>query len=297
MKFNGKHDNFIFACHEYDRDGSKMHQYEFKSGMHTDESKLNFGKKEIDKLLNKEIYVYMDRQTRKTGIRATMDEVNKQTEETVAKLSKNKSGELDSKEYVELLNTRYGLDILTKLLQQKLFVFLTALNFIRNVVRELGKEDNVFTQPFTGNKLIHLSRDPKLSKTLKSRQLRNLPEGLLKIGVDQMLPKRISFAPSIEEDAGIEEDKDGNPYCDMYVYEGIPDKKTRMFKERYAKKNIMEWEHTHEIVIATETKIKKVSKIRIWIDGTDKESAKSVYGDIQHNWVRKVKRIDTLEKY
>lgn len=158
-------------------------------------------------------------------------------------------------------------------------VYQCLLLYIKSLISETKKKD-IFTIPFfrssqRTSKLCHLSLEELTSDTLIPRYPANKGELLARSEYQrEILPKRVSFSPTVEEaiyaihqhiDGKYEIDGNGHRYIDCYYYEGIPDKDTLVVKEKYAKKTIMDWKYTREIVVVRDPiQVKKMGKIRVY---------------------------------
>ena len=189
------------------------------------------------------------------------------------------------------------------ILRGKLAVSHSLLGLYRGIYTELRK-GSVFNTPVPQNlKLVHLSKNGELNDTLLPRQPNSL--GNFKKHYYQILPKRISFSPSIKEAIyGIplevgraSEFSDRVNALDLFVYEPIIEKDTMMIKEKYMKTNVSEWEYTHEVAITTPVKVKKKMLIRVYFDKDKMEDIVSAFGGTSKNWMNIIRNMQVLEKY
>lgn len=189
------------------------------------------------------------------------------------------------------------------LLKGRVAVAHSLLGLYRGLFSELRK-GSVFNTPVPRNmELVHLSTDGKLKDILYPRQPKSL--GKFKNTYNQILPKRVSFSPSIEEAIyGIPMEvnyapilSNGYKVLDVFVYEPIIEKDTMMVKEKYMKTNVAEWKYTHEVAITTPVKIKKTMLIRIYFDPDKSEDITSALGGITTDWMNAFVKFELLEKY
>lgn len=189
------------------------------------------------------------------------------------------------------------------LLKGRVAVAHSLLGLYRGLFSELRK-GSVFNTPVPQNlELVHLSTNGKLKPILYPRQPRSL--GKFKETYAQILPKRVSFAPTIEEaiygipmeveDAPLSDN--GEIFLDVFVYEPIIEKDTMMVKEKYMKTNVVEWNYTHEVAITTPVKVKKTMLVRIYFDPYKMEHITSALGGITKNWVNAFYKFEIIEKY
>ena len=173
----------------------------------------------------------------------------------------------------------------TEAMKTTFLVYQCLVFYIKSILSEVMKKD-VFIEPFlktnrSKKPLLHLSVNELTVDELHPRY----PENGLELDVRgdyerELLPKRVSFSPSIEEAVkGIHHyvsekiltKQKANRDIDVYVYEGIPDENTFVVKEKYAKKLIFDWEDTHEVVVVKNPiKIKKIGRARIQLKSRDK---------------------------
>lgn len=189
------------------------------------------------------------------------------------------------------------------LLKGRVAVAHSLLGLYRGLFSELRKGSVFNTSVPQNMKLVHLSVDGELDDVLYPRQPKSL--GTFKDTYNQILPKRISFSPTVEkaiwgipmevEYASILDDK--TMALDLFVYEPIIEKDTMMVKEKYMKTNVSEWKYTHEIAITTPVKVKKTMLIRMYFDSREMGSIKSAFGGIIKNWMNAYQRFEVIEKY
>lgn len=179
-------------------------------------------------------------------------------------------------------------------------VYQCLLLYIKSLISETKKKD-IFTVPFfkssqRTSKLCHLSLEELTSDTLIPRYPGNKGELLTRSEYQrEILPKRVSFSPTVKEaiyaihqhfHPHYSEDKDKRNYIDCYYYEGIPDENTLVVKEKYAKKTIMDWKYTREIVVVKNPiQVKKMGKIRIYFKKKSKDF-RTVMGTLTNDVVR-----------
>nr|DAJ34102.1 MAG TPA: hypothetical protein [Caudoviricetes sp.] len=189
------------------------------------------------------------------------------------------------------------------LLRGKLAVSHSLLGLYRGIYTELRK-GSVFNTPVPKNlKLVHLSKNGELDEVLLPRQPRSL--GNFKDHFYQILPKRVSFSPTIEEAMyGIpmevrsaQEVSYKMKALDLFVYEPIIEKDTMMIKEKYMKNNVSEWKYTHEVAITTSVKIKKKSLIRAYFLEDRTVNITSAFGGTDFDWMNTLLKVDVIEKY
>ena len=189
------------------------------------------------------------------------------------------------------------------LLKGRVAVAHSLLGFYRGLFSELRK-GSVFNTPVPQNmKLVHLSTNGKLPDILYPRQPKSL--GKFKNSYHQILPKRVSFSPNIEEAIyGIPMEVNSAPILsngysvlDLFVYEPIIEKDTMMVKEKYMKTNVVEWNYTHEVAITTPVKVKKTMLVRLYFNPGKSEDIISTLGGITKNWVDAFVKFELLEKY
>lgn len=189
------------------------------------------------------------------------------------------------------------------LLKCKLAVSHSLLGLYRGIYTELRK-GSVFNTPVPQNlKLVHVSKNGELDETLIPRQPSSL--GNYKSHYYQILPKRVSFAPTIKEavygiplEAGrAPEFNDKVNVLDLFVYEPIIEKDTMMIKEKYMKTSVSEWKYTHEVAITTPIKVKKKALVRVYFDKNKMEDIVSVFGGTSKDWINVIRNMQILEKY
>lgn len=200
-------------------------------------------------------------------------------------------------------------DILAKcdakfnLLRGRVAVAHSLLGFYRGLYSELRK-GSVFNTPAPQNmKLVHLSPDGELDPILNPRQPKRIKD--FKIKDTQILPKRVSFSPSIKEAVyGIPMEvslvsppSKGDKTVDLFVYEPIIEKDTMMIKEKYMKTNVQEWKYTHEVAITTPVKVKKTMLVRLYFDPYKMESITSSFGGNVEKWINTFHKFEVIEKY
>nr|DAP10437.1 MAG TPA: hypothetical protein [Caudoviricetes sp.] len=184
----------------------------------------------------------------------------------------------------------------TEAMKTTFLVYQCLVFYIKSILSEVMKKD-VFIEPFlktnrSKKPLLHLSVNELTVDELYPRYPENKSEFEARKSYErEILPKRISFSPSIEEAVhGIHHyvsDKmltkpDGSRYIDVYIYEGIPDENTFVVKEKYIKKLIFDWEYTHEIVVVKNPiKIKKIGRARIELKYSGK-STRNYMGTLTH---------------
>jgi len=205
-----------------------------------------------------------------------------------------------TKEQIEY--ARAKCDAVFGLLRARVTVAHSLLGLYRGLYSELRK-GSVFNTPAPQNmKLVHLSPNGELGDILHPRQ----PESVRKFKEtdSQILPKRVSFSPTVEEAmygipmaAKFAPIRNGSKVVDLFVYEPIIEKDTMMVKEKYMKTNIAEWKYSHEIAITTPVKVKKTMRIRLYFDIGKMKSVTSAFGGITTDWINAFQRYEILEKY
>lgn len=189
------------------------------------------------------------------------------------------------------------------LLRGKLAVSHSLLGLYRGIYSELRKGSVFNTQVPQNLKLVHVSKNGELDEVLLPRQPRSL--GNFKDHYYQVLPKRVSFSPTIEEAIyGIPIEVQNAPVVsykikalDLFVYEPIIEKDTTMIKEKYMKTNVSEWKYTHEVAITTPVKVKKKSLIRAYFLEDKTVNIASAFGGTSFDWMNTLLKIDVVEKY
>lgn len=224
-------------------------------------------------------------------------------------------------EAVKLLSMNNNLATIT---QAKLQYYHAVIGIHRILSQEL-KTGFCFSEPLpSGTKLYHISTNSKLGDELhpqypKSGDFKALAKkhggtiGDMYLSVsDQILPKRISFSPDVEgcangasfyanqamilEELNGKKTEGGILSYDVYLYEGIPDKETQHIKPEYVKQTVADYNASREICITTTTKIKKVGKIRIWLDTNNPIEYKSHFGTTDKG-IGKFIKYEIIEKY
>lgn len=205
-----------------------------------------------------------------------------------------------TEEQIEYARTKC--DTTFGLLRARVSVAHSLLGLYRGLYSELRK-GSVFNTPAPQNmKLVHLSPSGELDDILYPRQ----PESVrrFKENDSQILPKRVSFSPSIEEAmygipmaAKFAPIRNGSKVVDLFVYEPIIEKDTMMIKEKYMKTNIAEWNYSHEVAITTPVKVKKTMLVRLYFDISKQKNITSAFGGITTDWINAFQRYEILEKY
>lgn len=179
-------------------------------------------------------------------------------------------------------------------------VYQCLLLYIKSLISETKKKD-IFTVPFfkssqRTSKLCHLSLEELTSDTLIPRYPGNKGELLARSEYQrEILPKRVSFSPTVEEaiyaihqhiEGKYKTDENERYYIDCYYYEGIPNEDTLVVKEKYAKKTIMDWKYTREIVVVKNPiQVKKMGKIRVYFKKNFKDF-RTVIGTLTNDVIR-----------
>lgn len=162
--------------------------------------------------------------------------------------------------------------------------------------------------------MLHISFNSDLPRTLKPRQ----PDGFVKpMGTPSLyyedLPPRVSFAPSIQQCffgvysnirkyfEGTEE-QEVYPYLIMYVYEGLPNIKTKYIPKETLKNKLWDYHITGEIAVTTEIEVTKVSKIKIYnpyLEEEQEEVHGHAYNDTsnERRFIAPIIKYDVIERY
>lgn len=248
---------------------------------------------DFKKLFNKSTMQYLEKRISKHGIPKEIDTFQN-------KLNDTRQWESDA--HHESANLIF--EFVFKNFKSQLATYSSLLSIYRTVSKQIFNGD-MFTEKYKSKgTLYHLSLNDQLADKLYPRQPKSIPKDF-KHRWTQILPKRVSFSPSIEEALyGIPKTlndhakvgKGGVKYIDLYAYEAIPDKETRMIKEKYMETSVSEWNYSHEVAITTPIEIKKASKIRIYFK-TNGKTIRTVFGTDHRIWIKTIDRIEELEKY
>lgn len=263
---------------------------------------INIKSKDVEKIFNVKTMSEINRQLHPSGLPREIKEIEKVMDDYNDKKFQFKP---NTKERDDFHHKHMLYQAMFYTVRHKLYVFLSLVFFYRTTFSLLRKGE-VFTERCPMNqKLIHLSYDENLKSPLEPRYPRN--ESIREViqSEDQILPKRISFSPSIEESLygipyGIKTHLDYNQNgasTDVFVYQGIVDSNTLKVKDKYTKQTIGEWNYSHEIAITTKIHVKKIGKVRIHFDNLRLEDIRSVYGDSWKKWILKQSKIEWIEKY
>ena len=205
--------------------------------------------------------------------------------------------EEEARDAIELCRATFNLQ------RARIAVAHSVLGLYRGLYSELRK-GSVFNTPVPKNlKLVHLSTNGDLNNILYPRQPQSL--GGIKEKYVQILPKRISFSPTIEKAMfGIPmavlnapQIDDDTKALDVFVYEPVIEKDTMMIKEKYMKTNVSEWKYSNEVAITTPVKVKKTAMVRIYLEANEMEDVTLSFGGIHYNWMNALRNIEVLKKY
>ena len=205
--------------------------------------------------------------------------------------------EEEARDAIELCRATFNLQ------RARIAVAHSVLGLYRGLYSELRK-GSVFNTPVPKNlKLVHLSTNGDLNNVLYPRQPQSL--GGIKEKYVQILPKRISFSPTIEKAMfGIPMTvlnapriDDDTKALDVFVYEPVIEKDTMMIKEKYMKTNVSEWKYSNEVAITTPVKVKKTAMVRIYLEANKMEDVTLSFGGIHYNWMNALRNIEVLKKY
>ena len=212
-------------------------------------------------------------------------------------LSDPNLSEEKARDAIELCRATFNLQ------RARIAVAHSVLGLYRGLYSELRK-GSVFNTPVPKNlKLVHLSTNGDLNNVLYPRQPQSL--GGIKEKYVQILPKRISFSPTIEKAMfGIPmavlnapQIDDNTKALDVFVYEPVIEKDTMMIKEKYMKTNVSEWKYSNEVAITTPVKVKKTAMVRIYLEANKMEDVTLSFGGIHYNWMNALRNIEILKKY
>lgn len=266
---------------------------EFDKREFTSDDLKNISINDFKKLFNKSTMRYLEKRVSKHGI-------PKELETFQNKLNDTRQWESFAVHTEATLIFEY----LFKNYKAQLATYSSLLSIYRGVSKQIFNGD-MFTEKYKPKgTLYHLSLNDQLADKLYPRQPDSLQKDF-KHKWFQILPKRVSFSPSIKGavygipttlKSNLKLTKDKVKYIDLFVYEAIPDKETRMVKEKYMQQSIFEWNYTHEIAITTPIAIKKVLKIRVYFKDKFK-TIRTVFGFDQREWMDVIDRIEELEKY
>ena len=273
-----------------------------KGGLYFEDDMIIEDENKITKVTEKDIKAILDyRRIKKLSIDISERGYPKQIDEVEDVLNDILRNPDLTEAETELANLRMAAIFI--LLRSKLAVSHSFLGLYRGIYTELRK-GSVFNTPVPQNlKLVHVSKNGELDETLFPRQPRIL--GNYKNHYYQILPKRVSFSPSIKEAIyGIplevgraSEFSDKVNTLDLFVYEPIIEKDTMMIKEKYMKTSVLEWKYTHEVAITTPVKVKKKALVRVYFDKDKMEDIVSTFGGTEHNWINVIRNMQVLEKY
>lgn len=273
-----------------------------KGGLYFEDDMIIEDENKITKVTEKDIKAILDyRRIKKLSIDISERGYPKQIDEVEDVLNDILRNPDLTEAETELANLRMAAIFI--LLRSKLAVSHSFLGLYRGIYTELRK-GSVFNTPVPQNlKLVHVSKNGELDETLFPRQPRIL--GNYKNHYYQILPKRVSFSPSIKEAiygiplevGNASEFSDKVNTLDLFVYEPIIEKDTMMIKEKYMKTSVLEWKYTHEVAITTPVKVKKKALVRVYFDKDKHEDIVSTFGGTEHNWINVIRNMQVLEKY
>lgn len=273
-----------------------------KGGLYFEDDMVIENENKITKITEKDIKAILDyRRIKKLSIDISERGYPKQIDEVEDVLNDILRNPDLTEAETELANLRMAAIFI--LLRSKLAVSHSFLGLYRGIYTELRK-GSVFNTPVPQNlKLVHVSKNGELDETLFPRQPRIL--GNYKNHYYQILPKRVSFSPSIKEAiygiplevGNASEFSDKVNTLDLFVYEPIIEKDTMMIKEKYMKTSVLEWKYTHEVAITTPVKVKKKALVRVYFDKDKMEDIVSTFGGTEHNWINVIRNMQVLEKY
>lgn len=207
-----------------------------------------------------------------------INEIEKEYDKLIQQYKRNQSDDdfLNKKEL--MYSMRYNLDNIMKINMIKFKIYQSIIGFYRMVSYELNT-GFAFSEPCPkGLKLYHLSMNNNLGHILEPRT----PESTIKFkntATIEILPKRISFAPTIEGCYygmvhWIEQDKytvnpinENEAYIDINVYNAILDDGSMKIKDIYMRDSVADYNLTKEVALTTDTYIKSSGVVRIYVDG------------------------------
>lgn len=179
----------------------------------------------------------------------------------------------------KLRDLKFILEALLGITMYKYMTYQAIVGFYRMVSVELNS-GVAFSEPCPkGLKLYHLSRNGNLGHILEPRTPDSAKPFKAHKSIE-ILPKRISFAPTVEgcyygmiqwldnRDYHVNPDNENEAYIDLNLYRAILDDESMKIKDVYMRDTIIDYSLTKEVALTTDTYIKPEGIIRIYVDAT-----------------------------
>lgn len=190
----------------------------------------------------------------------------------------------------EIYTNKYNEIMFIKRLLNMVQIPITCISlyiFILTVVLNKNFIKKYLSVPYLDKeRLFHLSNHSDLD-AINNGVLNNngttKPKDILPSSSNNLFTNKISFGKTIEQCAagiGFRLDQD-REYYDLYLYEGIPDKDTLQLLPSLVAAEVGEYFFTNEVAIVTPIKIRKLGKVRIWVDSNKNKYDPSRYYDIK----------------